>query len=135
MLRGQLAHTAELPMGFRIAGIFADSLFCYADRHDKAYDWAERRKLEMYPRTGAVQIIEIRETVKAAERIGERERQAEEAHGRRAPGYLGPKWRLRSQVGCRSHRHLTVALAVARQAVNAKAPRHAGLLESGFANA
>lgn len=39
-------------------------LLCYVDHHDKAYDWAERRKLERHPTTGAAQIVEIRETVK-----------------------------------------------------------------------
>ena len=39
-------------------------LLCYADHHDKAYDWAERRKLETHPTTGAAQLVEIRETVK-----------------------------------------------------------------------
>ncbi len=34
------------------------------DHHDKAYDWAERRKLERHPTTGAAQLVEIRETVK-----------------------------------------------------------------------
>ena len=38
-------------------------LFCYVDHHDKAYDWAERRKLETHPKTGAAQLVEIRETV------------------------------------------------------------------------
>lgn len=38
-------------------------LLCYVDHHDKAYDWAERRKLETHPKTGAAQLIEIRETV------------------------------------------------------------------------
>src|SRR5207247_6904509 len=28
------------------------------------YDWAERRKLETHPKTGATQLVEIRETVK-----------------------------------------------------------------------
>ena len=39
-------------------------LLCYVDHHDKAYDWASRRKLETHPKTGAAQLIEIRETVK-----------------------------------------------------------------------
>lgn len=39
-------------------------LLCYVDHHDKAYSWAERRKLETHPRTGAAQLVEIRETVK-----------------------------------------------------------------------
>lgn len=38
-------------------------LLCYVDHHDKAYDWAERRKLETHPTTGAAQLVEIRETV------------------------------------------------------------------------
>ena len=38
-------------------------LLCYVDHHDKAYDWAGRRKLETHPRTGAAQMVEIRETV------------------------------------------------------------------------
>ena len=43
----------------------ADSmLLCYVDHHDKAYQWAERRKLETHPQTGAAQLVEIRETVK-----------------------------------------------------------------------
>ncbi len=42
----------------------ASLLLCYVDHHDKAYDWAERRKLETHPKTGAAQLIEIRETVK-----------------------------------------------------------------------
>lgn len=39
-------------------------LLCYVDHHDKAYQWAERRKLETHPKTGAAQLVEIRETVK-----------------------------------------------------------------------
>jgi hypothetical protein len=39
-------------------------LLCYVDHHDKAYDWAERRKLETHPKTGAAQLVAIRETVK-----------------------------------------------------------------------
>jgi superfamily I DNA/RNA helicase/mRNA-degrading endonuclease RelE of RelBE toxin-antitoxin system len=38
-------------------------LLCYVDHHDDAYAWAERRKLETHPTTGAAQIVEIRETV------------------------------------------------------------------------
>ena len=39
-------------------------LLCYAGRHDKAYQWAERRKLETHPHTGAAQLVEIREIVR-----------------------------------------------------------------------
>lgn len=41
----------------------ASLLLCYVDHHDKAYQWAERRKLETHPRTGAAQLVEIRERV------------------------------------------------------------------------
>ena len=39
-------------------------LLCYVDHHDKAYNWAERRKLEKHPKTGAAQLVEIREIAK-----------------------------------------------------------------------
>lgn len=38
-------------------------LLCYVDHHDKAYAWAERRKLETHPKTGAAQLVVIREMV------------------------------------------------------------------------
>src|SRR5947209_2070338 len=38
-------------------------LLCYVDHHDAAYAWAERRKLETHPKTGAAQLVEIRERV------------------------------------------------------------------------
>src|SRR5437870_6850681 len=38
-------------------------LLCYVDHHDKAYAWAERRKLETHPTTGAMQLVEVRERV------------------------------------------------------------------------
>src|SRR5690348_5003235 len=38
-------------------------LLCYADHHDPAYEWAEKRKLETHPKTGAAQLVEIRETI------------------------------------------------------------------------
>jgi len=41
----------------------ASLLLCYVDHHDKAYSWAERRKLETHPTTGAAQLVEIRERV------------------------------------------------------------------------
>jgi mRNA-degrading endonuclease RelE of RelBE toxin-antitoxin system len=42
----------------------ASLLLCYVGHHDGAYDWAERRKVETHPKTGAAQLVEIRETVK-----------------------------------------------------------------------
>lgn len=41
----------------------ASLMLCYVDHHDKAYDWAARRKLETHPTTGAAQLVEVRETV------------------------------------------------------------------------
>ena len=41
----------------------ASLLLCYTDHHDKAYAWAEKRRLETHPKTGAAQLVEIRETV------------------------------------------------------------------------
>jgi mRNA-degrading endonuclease RelE of RelBE toxin-antitoxin system len=42
----------------------SDSLMlCYVDHHDPAYRWAERRRLERHPKTGAAQFVEVRETV------------------------------------------------------------------------
>ena len=46
-------------------------LLCYVDHHDKAYRWAERRKLETHPKTGAAQLVEIREKVREVERLYE----------------------------------------------------------------
>ena len=42
----------------------ASMLLCYVDHHDPAYQWAERRRLEKHPKTGAAQLVEVRETVK-----------------------------------------------------------------------
>lgn len=38
-------------------------LVAYVDHHDDAYAWAVRRRIEAHPRTGAVQIVEVRERV------------------------------------------------------------------------
>jgi len=42
----------------------ASLLLCFVAHHDDAYRWAQRRKLETHPKTGAAQIVELRETVK-----------------------------------------------------------------------
>lgn len=39
-------------------------MLCYVGHHDAAYNWAERRKIERHPTTGAAQLVEIRETVR-----------------------------------------------------------------------
>jgi superfamily I DNA/RNA helicase len=38
-------------------------LLTYVDHHDAAYKWAERRKIERHPTTGAMQLVEVRERV------------------------------------------------------------------------
>ena len=42
----------------------ASLMLCYVDHHDAAYAWAERRKIERHPQTGAAQLVEVRETVR-----------------------------------------------------------------------
>jgi len=39
-------------------------LLCYVDHHDAAYQWAACRKVETHPKTGAAQLVVIRETIK-----------------------------------------------------------------------
>jgi hypothetical protein len=41
----------------------ASLLLAYVDHHDKAYRWAERRRIERHPTTGAMQLVEVRERV------------------------------------------------------------------------
>ena len=38
-------------------------LLCYVNHHDKAYRWGQKRKLEKHPKTGAIQLVEVRERV------------------------------------------------------------------------
>lgn len=38
-------------------------LLAYVDHHDNAYRWAERRRIETHPKTGAAQLVEVRERV------------------------------------------------------------------------
>jgi len=42
-------------------------LVAYVDHHDRAYAWAERRRIEAHPATGLIQIVEVRERVEQAE--------------------------------------------------------------------
>ena len=38
-------------------------LLCYVGHHDAAYAWAERRRIERHPTTGAAQLVELPERV------------------------------------------------------------------------
>ncbi len=51
-------------------------LLCYVSHHDEAYHWAERRRLETHPKTGAAQLVEIRERVQEVPKYVEVERPA-----------------------------------------------------------
>ena len=42
-------------------------LLAYVDHHDAAYKWAERRKIERHPMTGAMQLVEVRERIEEIE--------------------------------------------------------------------
>ncbi|MBO6552187.1 MAG: UvrD-helicase domain-containing protein [Roseitalea sp.] len=44
-------------------------LLAYVDHHDKAYAWAERRKIERHPTTGAMQLVEVRERIEEIEAV------------------------------------------------------------------
>src|ERR1700684_3457526 len=41
----------------------ASLLLCYVNHHNEASHWAERRRRETHPKTGAAQLVEIRERV------------------------------------------------------------------------
>src|SRR5579864_6385556 len=38
-------------------------LLAYVGHHDDAYRWAERRRIEAHPKTGALQIVDVRERI------------------------------------------------------------------------
>lgn len=50
-------------------------LLAYVDHHDDAYKWAERRRIEAHPKTGAVQIVEVRERAEEISRPQARQQQ------------------------------------------------------------
>ena len=45
----------------------ASFMLAYVDHHDKAYAWAERRRIEAHPRTNAIQIVEVHERIEKAQ--------------------------------------------------------------------
>jgi len=44
-------------------------LLCYVGHHDAAYSWAERRRIERHPTTGAAQLVELPERVEHQDAI------------------------------------------------------------------
>lgn len=65
-----------------------DWAILYADHHDAAYRWAERRTVGRHPVTGALQIVEVVETVREVERVVEVDRPAPPLFGAQADDYL-----------------------------------------------
>ena len=64
-------------------------VLCYADHHDPAYAWAEARRLEVHPQTGAAQLVEIKERVEEVVRQVVREEAKEPPlFAEHAPDYL-----------------------------------------------
>ena len=63
--------------------IEASMVFCYVAHHDAAYQWAERRKLPVHPVTGAMQVVNLQETVQ--EIVVPRYVAEEETPAQRAP--------------------------------------------------
>lgn len=59
----------------------ASLLLAYVDHHDDAYKWAERRRIEAHPKTGAVQIVEVRERIEAVARPMQRQQQLDLGNG------------------------------------------------------
>jgi len=45
----------------------ASLMLCYVDHHDKAYTWAQKRKIERHPKTGAAQLVEVKERVEVVD--------------------------------------------------------------------
>src|SRR5207237_7269445 len=43
-------------------------LLCFVGHHDAAYGWAERRRIERHPTTGAAQLVELPERVEQVAR-------------------------------------------------------------------
>lgn len=58
-------------------------LLVYVDHHDDAYKWAERRKIEQHPATGAMQLVEVRERVEEIQAY--KPKAAEPVSGKPAP--------------------------------------------------
>ena len=57
--------SARVNLDFRIIVHRTDEgvTLCYVGHHDDAYKWAECRKLETHPTTGAAQLVELREVI------------------------------------------------------------------------
>jgi superfamily I DNA/RNA helicase/mRNA-degrading endonuclease RelE of RelBE toxin-antitoxin system len=68
-----------------------DVLLAYVGHHDEAYRWAERRKIVPHERTGAMQIVELVETV---EEVGSANTPPEYSHEKTVETVVQPFWVL-----------------------------------------
>jgi len=66
----------------------ARSIFCYIGHHDEAYNWAEGRRFEVHPTTGAAQIVELVEVVREEIRVVSKEAARPGRLANETPGYL-----------------------------------------------
>jgi mRNA-degrading endonuclease RelE of RelBE toxin-antitoxin system len=65
------------------------NVLCYADHHDPAYRWAERRRLEVHPETGAAQMVVIDERVEEViQRVVKVVEEEPPVFAKYDPGYL-----------------------------------------------
>ncbi len=73
-------------------------MLCYAGHHDDAYDWAENRKLDVHPDTGAPLFVEVEERIEEVVRTVVREESVKPPlFAEFDPGYLRrlgvpPQW-------------------------------------------
>ena len=63
-----------------------DYAVLYVDHHDEAYHWAARRRLEVHPYTGAMQVVEVQERTEVVTHV--QEVTEERPFGGIDPGYL-----------------------------------------------
>lgn len=66
----------------------ARHVMMYVDHHDRAYAWAERRKVEKHPSTGSAQIVEFEEVVREEIVYVKREIAAPPLFAQEDDGYL-----------------------------------------------
>ncbi len=100
--RDQRFWTVRVNRDIRVVVHKAENSFlvCYVNHHDDAYKWAECRRIEVHPRTGAAQVVEVRERVEdsAAPYFANVQPQLMKVADEPAPAYLpGPFHRLSEQ--------------------------------------
>lgn len=66
-------HSISPNMDYRVIIYHSgeDYAVLYADHHDAAYDWAARRRLEVHPYTGAMQVVQVEERTEVITHVRE----------------------------------------------------------------